>query len=416
MRGFPKTWTQAQEKRFDAYLPYLGTRRLINAVPCLHVAGTNGKGSVCAMLESMLRYAGFKTGLFTSPHLYCQTERIKINGKPIEENRMRQGMARIKETLPHIGYFEQTFFCAMEAFEEQGCEIAVIETGIGGAMDVTNLVAPLVTVLTNIGLDHTAVLGDTMEKIALQKAGIAKEKTPMVLYPGLPEEAQKAIEQHCKHIGAPVYSAEEIECEVLEQTLFGKVRFCTENGPVGPLQLPLIGAHQIKNAQTALCAADHLPHAFAIGLRQREQGLSQTKWPGRMQWFPNCGGEAQMLIDGAHNPQAAKQLAENMRAIFPNVPCVLLCAVMRDKNAAEIVHALSGFAGQAVCTVAEPGRGLSAEALAKLFACPAVAEENPKKAYERAKKLAKEKEALLVVAGSLYLPEAIGIEEKSKDA
>ena len=123
---------------------------------------------------------------------------------------MQQGLARVKEKLPNIGYFEQTFFCAMEAFEEQGCEIAVIETGIGGAMDVTNLVEPLVTVLVNIGLDHTAVLGETMEKIALQKAGIAKGKTPMVLYPGLPEEALRVIEQHCKQIGAPVYSAEEI--------------------------------------------------------------------------------------------------------------------------------------------------------------------------------------------------------------
>ena len=117
------------------------------------------------------------------------------------------------------------------------------------------------------------------------------------------------------------------DCEVLEQTLFAKVRFCTENGPVGPLQLPLIGAHQTKNAQTALCVLDHLPEAFSVGLRQREQGLSQTKWPGRMQWFPNCGGEAQMLIDGAHNPQAAKQLAENMHE---HLKCALCAAVCGD--------------------------------------------------------------------------------------
>ena len=162
MISFPSHWTEEQKQRFDVYLPYLGARRLMQEIPCIHVAGTNGKGSVCAMLESMLRQAGYRTGLFTSPHLYHETERILIDGRPIGPAYMQEGMERIAAILPSAGYFEKTFFCAMEAFAASGREIAVIEAGIGGAMDVTNLVAPWATVIANVGLDHTAVLGDTL--------------------------------------------------------------------------------------------------------------------------------------------------------------------------------------------------------------------------------------------------------------
>ncbi len=411
MMSFPSYWTEAQKQRFDAYLPYLGTRRLMQRIPCIHVAGTNGKGSVCAMLESMLRQSGYRTGLFTSPHLYRETERIVINGQPIDAARMQRGMERIERLLPDIGYFEKTFFTAMEAFEEDGCEAAVVEAGIGGAMDVTNLVSPLATVIANIGLDHTAVLGGTMEEIAEQKAGIAKHGVPMVLYPDMAKAAHSAIERVCQKAGAPIYEAEKVCVKQQDAAMHPVLAFETEIGKIGPLTLPLMGTHQIKNAQLALAAALAVRGRLRVSTANLAEGLCATRWPGRMQWIPTCGAGPQILVDGAHNPQAAAQLRENIQKLFGKTPVVLLCAVMRDKNAGEIVCQLEQAAEFAVCTVADPQRGMPAQALAAMFSCPAEAEPDAAKAYARACKLACDSKALLVIAGSLYLPGAVGLRE-----
>ena len=409
MMSFPSHWTEEQKQRFDVYLPYLGTRRLMQEIPCIHVAGTNGKGSVCAMLESMLRQAGYRTGLFTSPHLYHETERILIDGRPIDPAYMQEGMEHIAAILPSAGYFERTFFCAMEAFAASGCEIAVIEAGIGGAMDVTNLVAPWATVIANVGLDHTAVLGDTLEKIAQQKAGIAKRSVPMVLYSDLPKGVHDAIVSVCRNAGAPIYEGERIRIIQQDGALHPVLTFQTDKGEVGPLTLPLMGAHQVKNAQLALAAMMALEGKIKATEEQLAEGLRTTRWPGRMQWMPTCGTGPQILVDGAHNPQAALQLKENIQRLFGKSPVVLLCAVMRDKNTKEVVRQLNEIAEVAVCTVPEPQRGTPPQDLAALFSCPAEAEPDAAKAYARACEAARHRGALLVVAGSLYLPGAIGI-------
>jgi len=361
------------------------------------------------MLESMLRQAGYRTGLFTSPHLYHETERILIDGRPIEPAYMQEGMERIAAILPSAGYFEKTFFCAMEAFAASGCEIAVIEAGIGGAMDVTNLVAPWATVIANVGLDHTAVLGDTLEKIARQKAGIAKRSVPMVLYSDLPKGVHDAIVSVCRNAGAPIYEGERIRIIQQDGALHPVLTFQTDKGEVGPLTLPLMGAHQVKNAQLALAAMMALEGKIRTTEAQLAEGWRTTRWPCRMQWIPTCGMGPQILVDGAHNPQAALQLKENIRRLFGETPVVLLCAVMRDKNTKEVVRQLNEVAEVAVCTVAEPQRGMPAQDLAALFSCPAEAVPDAAKAYARACQAARHRGALLVVAGSLYLPGAIGI-------
>ena len=390
MMSFPSHWREEQKQRFAVYLPNLGTRRLMQEIPCIHVAGTNGKGSVCAMLESMLRQAGYRTGLFTSPHLYHETERILIDGRPIDPAYMQEGMEHIAAILPSAGYFERAFFCAMEAFAASGCEIAVIEAGIGGAMDVTNLVAPWATVIANVGLDHTAVLGDTLEKIAQQKAGIAKRSVPMVLYSDLPKGVHDAIVSVCRNAGAPIYEGERIRIIQQDGALHPVLTFQTDKGEALAAMMALEGKIKATEEQLA-------------------EGLRTTCWPGRMQWMPTCGTGPQILVDGAHNPQAALQLKENIQRLFGKSPVVLLCAVMRDKNTKEVVRQLNEIAEVAVCTVAEPQRGTPPQDLAALFSCPAEAEPDAAKAYARACEAARHRGALLVVAGSLYLPGAIGI-------
>ena len=272
----------------------------------------------------------------------------------------------------------------------------------------------MATVIVNIGLDHTALLGDTIERIAAQKAGIAKPGVPMVVYPGLPGAARAVIENTCRAIGAPVLPAGQVAAAQEQDGLAPRFAFETENGSVGPVALPLLGAHQQKNAQTALCALDAVAPRFPVTNRQKEQGLAQTCWPGRMQWLPGCQDGVSTLIDGAHNPQAAAYLRQNVRALFGGVPVVLLCAVMKDKNTTAVVKELDAMADETICTVAETERGMPAERLATLFSGPVRAIGDPFKAYQKARETARDKGALLVVAGSLYLPGAIGLENEKE--
>lgn len=409
MMAFPSYWSAEQKQRFEFYLPLLGQKQLMTKVPCIHVAGTNGKGSVCAMLESVYRNAGYRTGLFTSPHLYQETERILVNGIAIDQMRMTQEMQKIAEILPESGYFERTFFCAMKVFQEERCEIAIIEAGIGGAMDVTNLIVPLATVIVNVGLDHTAILGDTVEKIAEQKAGIAKKGVPMVLYPELSNQVQETIAQVCDRVQAPIRKTDTIRINKQEELLDSVLWFETDKSKIGPVKLPLLGAYQQNNARVVLGTLMAVENVLRVTPRQIIDGLENTDWPGRMQWIPSCKNEPQILIDGAHNPQAAKMLKENVQQLFGTTNIVLLCAVMKDKNAKGVVEQLNALAQNVVCTVAEPTRGLPAKDLASLFTRKTIIEPEAKRAFQKAKEMAKQQQALLVVAGSLYLPSAIGL-------
>ncbi|HJT80801.1 MAG TPA: folylpolyglutamate synthase/dihydrofolate synthase family protein, partial [Chthoniobacterales bacterium] len=281
-----------------------------------HVAGTNGKGSVCAMIESICRAHGLRTGLFTSPHLVTFRERIKISGVPIAEEDVANGLAQIRAMIadwdPHPTFFEVTTALALKHFKNSEADVAILETGMGGRLDATNAVQSSVAVITPIGLDHQKWLGDTIEEIAFEKAGIIKPHTPAVSSPQDPA-AEAVLRSRASICEAPI-------------------QFVTQpyNGsPVG-----LAGAHQKRNAALAIAAVrvsriEASPGATAYGLRS-------LQWPARFQKW-----DQQIIIDGAHNPAAAGVLAATWREVFGEKRATIILAVLADKDAAGIWGALA---------------------------------------------------------------------------
>ena len=281
----------------------------------IHVAGTNGKGSVCAMLDAVCRAQGIRTGLYTSPHLVSFRERVKLDGAMIGERETAGGLAKIREIIAdwktHPTFFEITTALALDWFQRMNADVVVLETGLGGRLDSTNIVTPLVSVLTPIDLDHQEWLGTSLAQIASEKAGIIKPGVPVVSAP-----------QH-----------EEV-AEVLLKTAAEKnteVQFITE--PVENFPAGLAGSHQKLNAALALAAL----RAAKIGVPDEaiRNGLGNVSWPGRFQIIrENC------VLDGAHNEAAAKRLALTWREVFGDERAAIILGVLKDKDMAAICHAL----------------------------------------------------------------------------
>ncbi len=286
----------------------------------LHVAGTNGKGSVCAMLDAICRAAGFKTGLFISPHLVSFRERIRINGEMIAEAELAAGLSRIRaasgdwETAPT--FFEIATALALEHFQKCGAEIVILETGLGGRLDATNVVTPVVSVLSAIDLDHQQWLGDTLGAIAREKAGIIKPGIPAVSLPQ-PEEALAVLREVALERNAP---------------------FTVVHAPMERFPLSLAGSHQRWNAALALDALAAAgipasPEAIASGLKN-------TEWPGRFQALSD-----RVTADGAHNPAAARRLVETWREVHgPEKKATLIVGILKDKDVAGVCQALCDIA------------------------------------------------------------------------
>jgi dihydrofolate synthase/folylpolyglutamate synthase len=290
----------------------------------LHVAGTNGKGSVCAMLDAICRAAGKRTGLFTSPHLVTFRERIRVNGEMIGETEVARGLTAMRELTADWEFaptfFELTTALALLHFQEKECEVVVFETGLGGRLDATNVVTPAVSIITPIALDHQQYLGDTLAAIAAEKAGIFKPDVPAVSAPQ-PDEVAQTLRLHAREIGALTLD------------------FVTAPWTDGPVNLA--GSHQRWNA--ALAA-----HALALsglGIHAPEiaRGLATVEWPGR---FQRHG--ARLILDGAHNPAAAVRLAETWREEFRDEQATLILGVLADKDLREICAALLPLAARVI--------------------------------------------------------------------
>ncbi len=407
MKTYPAHWTEEVKQALELYAPLLGPD-LIDRPPMMHVAGTNGKGSICAYLYSILRCAGYDAGLFSSPHLYHPTERILRNGEPVHTEVLDKLLEEAQERMPGVAYFQQMLYAALHSFD--GCDIAVMEAGIGGLYDITNLLSPVVSVLANMGLDHRLLLGDTLYSVAFHKAGIAKPGTPMVIYPGLGKEALMAVKEQCELAEAPMVYAADLPMKAWQEGKKTLVQFTGERLLTGPIVLPLLGAHQAKNAQTAVCAALCLPQSFRITPHAIEKGLQEAVWHGRLELKTVDGQE--VLLDGAHNVQSAEILVQTLKTLFPGQKTVLLCAMMEDKDVAGIAKVLAKVSGDIIATQAEQQRGMSAYALCQVFrgmGKHARAVPFPKEALAEALALAKQKDALLVAAGTLYLPKALGL-------
>ena len=329
----------------------------------VHVAGTNGKGSTCAMLASILEAAGYRVGLNTSPYLEDFRERIQINRGMIPPEALAALTEEVRPAAEamadHPTEFELITAIALLYFRREGCDIAVLEVGLGGALDASNVIdTPEVAVLAAMGLDHTAVLGPTMGDIAAAKAGIIKSGGTVVSLGGCPE-ADAVFRRVCREKGAALLEADFSRLGSSRVTLSG-TEF--ELAPYGPLRLGLIGAYQLQNALLAVTAAEALERqGCAIGREAIRTGLADARWPGRMEVIRPA--DPVILLEGAHNPQGAAAAAETLRELFPEKKIVLLLGMLADKDVTGVLEAVAPLA-EAVVTVTPPSpRALDAEAL-----------------------------------------------------
>jgi dihydrofolate synthase/folylpolyglutamate synthase len=310
-------------QRFGIKLGLESVRRLLGElnVPgkdqrIIHVAGTNGKGSVCAMIDSICRAANHRTGLFISPHLVTYRERVRVNGEMMTPDEVARGLSSLREMIrdwdPHPTFFEITTALALDHFKKKECEIIVLETGLGGRLDATSAITPVVSVLTPIGYDHEKWLGHTLEAIAGEKAGIIKPHVPVV------SAKQEAAAEN-------VIRARASECEA-------PLEFVTE--PYAANAIALAGTHQRQNAVLAIAAL----RAGTIEVSEDAigRGLAQIDWPARFQRW-----DERTIIDGAHNPAGAQVLAQTWREQFPNERATIILAVLREKDVTGICRALA---------------------------------------------------------------------------
>ncbi|MBR5559906.1 MAG: bifunctional folylpolyglutamate synthase/dihydrofolate synthase [Clostridia bacterium] len=376
-----------------------------NALAMVHVAGTNGKGSTCAMIERAMREAGYKTGMYTSPYIETYNERIRMDGKPIEGDKLAQ---LVEEVWPIIEGCREEGLCITEfelgtvlaflAFAKEKVDISIIEVGLGGRLDPTNIICPLVSVITNVGMDHMHFLGDTIEEIAMEKAGIMKPDTPVVL--GWQEEnVRAALEQAAKALDISVTEpqAENVREEARSVAFDAQMGGETIKG----ITVSLIGRHQAQNACAALGALDVLKSRGYDRITEEtiRRAFADVHWPGRLEFFGN------VILDGAHNEPGVKALCAYMDAWLPKGKTVLLSGMMADKDTAVMTQML---APRAMCVVAtQPAipRAMAAQELAKAFerqGMTAYAVAEPKAALEKAREIAGEGGTVLC-AGSLYL-------------
>lgn len=327
------------------------TRRLLRALQLpgtnqrfLHVAGTNGKGSTCAFMESVLRAGGERTALFTSPHLIRFSERMTVGGKPISEDEIAQGITCLRDVVsgwdPHPTFFELTLALALDWFDRSGAETVVLETGMGGRLDATNALKPLVSVITPIALDHQQWLGNTLAEIAGEKAGIIKPGIPAVSAPQSPEAAA-VLRGAAEKAGT-------------------SLTFITE--PFTDFPLPLPGEHQQWNAALALAALDAaklLPKPDAI-----RQGLASTQWPGRFQFLR--GG--QVILDGGHNPHGIAQLVQTWKSRFGQERAQLVFGAVAEKDCRQSLRLLSEITADATFVTVNSPRAVPAGELAAAWA------------------------------------------------
>jgi dihydrofolate synthase/folylpolyglutamate synthase len=387
------------------------------AWPSIHIGGTNGKGSVAAMVERGLRAAGLKTGRYTSPHLDRIEERVAINGEPIDSATFESVTAHVFEVIDRLpdsslprrsegGKVTPTFFevstaIAFEIFKRAGIDVAVVEVGLGGRFDATNVLTPAITAITSIAFDHEKHLGHTLSEIAFEKAGIAKRGVPLVIG-RLPPEAAARIAQVAREVEAPLFDAH-----------------ATTERKYPPLTLSLPGRHQLENAAVAVAILERWSALVGhISTEAIVTGLTDCEWPARLEWLrvplalseqsgrkatgPRVEGNGELLIDAAHNPAGAAALASYLQDTgSEKLPIVF--AAMADKDLTRMIGALTPIASAFIATTVPHARARTADQLAseirQLTSVPVEAAASPEAAVARA--LQQSKRA--VACGSIYM-------------
>jgi dihydrofolate synthase/folylpolyglutamate synthase len=385
------------------------------AYPCVHIAGTNGKGSTAAFLEKILRDAGFRTGLNTSPHLERINERIRISGGEIADEQFAEIFTRIHAVIEellaegrlraHPTYFECVTALAFEAFARARVDFAVIEVGLGGRLDATNVVTPLVSVITRIDFDHENYLGHSLREIAGEKAGILKAGVPAVFAPQL-REAREVLLERAKELRCPVVETAEafhVENEVVENGCVRAAVAETASGKTFPLEPKLAGRFQLQNALNAMAAARILKNRkYRVTDENIVRGIATTEWPGRLERLQT---RPDVYLDGAHNPGAARELALFLEENFAGRKVYLIFGAMRDKAVDEVTGMLFPHAQEVIFTQPGTPRAVSARQLADMAGDHAkkfAVIEDAEQALESALANAGPEDAIFIT-GSLYL-------------
>lgn len=392
---------------------YLGSPH--RAIPCAHIAGTNGKGSTSAMLESILRAAGLSTGLFTSPHLELINERIAFNGVPISDEEFAAAFTSVQSAIEHLlatgelgahpTYFECLTAMAYHAFARRSLGFAVYEVGMGGRLDSTNLVQPEVAVITQVELDHENFLGHSIEQIAWEKAGIVKPGGWVVSSAERPE-AREVIARRAAAVGARLVEIDRawrVENTVTTRGYYRAEAKAVDSDSRLTLDLPLPGRFQVRNALAAATAAQLLAaRGFPVSDQDIERGIRETRWPGRLEELSQSPA---IFLDGAHNPAAARELAVFWEEHFADQKIWLIYGAMRDKAVDEIAGLLFPRAHGVFLTEPQQARAISAPVLAEMTSHLARSFEviqSPANALESARQAAAPEDAIFVT-GSLYL-------------
>ena len=328
----------------------------------VHVAGTNGKGSTATLLESCLRKAGYRVGLYTSPHLVRYNERFKVNGEEISDELLASATERVKAVVDTLEkaptQFELMTCIGFCCFLEAGCDIVVLEVGLGGRADTTNVIpVPEAAVITRIGLEHTEILGDTLEKITAEKAGIVKAGGTVIL--GDPtREVFGVTEEICRRQGAELILSDPAEAKPLTRSVEGQ-KFSWKQYP--EISLSLLGKHQLQNGCTALATLEALRgKGWDIPEEAVLEGFRTAVWPGR---FECVSTQPTVIIDGGHNQQCAEAIADALKEYFPGKKCTFLIGVMADKNFKGIFDALLPLAEKILAVTPDSPRALKAPRL-----------------------------------------------------
>ena len=370
----------------------------------IHVAGTNGKGSTCAMLASIFRRAGYRTGLYTSPYLIDFNERIEVDGTMISNDELCEVTEYVRPLADSLAdkptEFELITAIGFEYFARRACDIVVCEVGMGGEFDATNVIpAPEVAIICNIGLDHTAILGDTLEKIAATKAGIIKPGCDAVLYRSTPS-VEGVVEERCERVGARLHKADFDSIRPVSADLSGQV---FDWGGFRELKLPLLGEHQLDNAAVVLTAVEVLRgKGWKLSEASVREGLRDVVWHGR---FEILRRDPLFIVDGGHNPQCIEALVKSVKTYLPGREITVLTGVLADKDFHCMYKDAAEFAKEFITVTPGNPRALLADKLAEYLkgfgkpvtACESVAD-GVRLAVERAKK-----DGVVLCYGSLYM-------------
>ncbi len=398
-------------KRMEILLGRLGNPQL--AVPAIHVAGTKGKGSTAAFCDAALHAAGYRTGFYSSPHMHSFTERVRLDSNPLPPAKFA---SLVEDLWPHqqwvsdhggegsVSLFEFMTAMAYRCFEEEQVDFQTVEVGLGGRLDATNVLRPNVCVITSISLDHTAILGDTVEEIAAEKAGIIKPGAAVVVSPQRPG-AQVVVAEVCRQKGIePVWVGQDVTWVAGNNDLTGQS--LTVKGQLGEyhLRIPLLGTHQLENAATAIAAIEALreqdyvipPEAIALG-------FGDTKWPCRMEVLARS---PLVVADGAHNEYSMTALLASLSTYFPFSSLVVVAGFSRDKNVGEMVNLLGQRAAKVVVTRSRHPRSVRPAILEEQFLGRGVSgviqTDCVKEALEQAAQMAGPHD-LVLATGSLFV-------------